>query len=188
MKILWKYYISISQLEFFIFYIIFPFSISLSTIRFISFSFFFSFFSPPHTVHYLYPSFTLLFSLILPHSSKRSRSSFFLQLPLSFFFFNFLLDSKTLSVIRKFSFSPSFKNIPGSSHLRAVAHLRPQPSPDGLVGFCPLSFFSFFFFFFAFIVMIWLILKLCFWVCILVIWLCLSLEMFERKIVYCYDL
>ena len=46
----------------------------------------------------------------------------------------------------------------------------------------------YFFFFFAFIVMIWLILKLCYWVCILVIWLCLSLEMFERKIVYCYDL
>ena len=137
MKILWKYYSSISQLEFFIFYIIFPFSISLSTIRFI----FFSFFSPPHAVHYLYPSFTLLFFLILPHSSERSRSSFFLQLPLSFFFF--LLDSKTLSVIRKFSFPPSFKNIPGSSHLRVVAHLRPQPSPDGLAGFCPLSFFFF---------------------------------------------
>ena len=31
--------------------------------------------------------------------------------------------------------------------------------------------------------MIWLILKLCFWVCILIIWLCLSLEMVERKIV-----
>ena len=38
-------------------------------------------------------------------------------------------------------------------------------------------------FFFFFFVMIWLILKLCFWVCILIIWLCLSLEMFERKIV-----
>ena len=47
-------------------------------------------------------------------------------------------------MIRKFSFSLSFKNIPGSSHLRAVAHLRPQPSPDGSAGFCPLS--SFFFF------------------------------------------
>ena len=78
----------------------------------------------------------------------------------------------------------SFRNIPRSSHLRASAHLRPQPSPDGSAGFCPLSFF----FFFTFIVMIWLILKLCYWVCILVIWLCLSLEMFERKIVYCYDL
>ena len=65
------------------------------------------------------------------------------------------------------------------------AHLRPQHSPDGSNGFCLLSFvFSFlFFFFFFFIVMIWLILKLCFWVCILIIWLCLSLEMVERKIV-----
>ena len=92
---MWKYYSSISQLEFFIFYIIFPFSISLSTIRFISFSFF----SPPHVVHCLYPSFTLLFFLILPHSSKRSRSSLFLQLPLSLFFFftwfqNSLCDKK----------------------------------------------------------------------------------------------
>ena len=92
MKILWKYYSSISQLEFFIFYIIFPFSISLSTIHFL-------FFSPPHVVHYLYPSFTLLFFLILPHSLERSRSSFFLQLPLSFFVFftwfqNSLCDKK----------------------------------------------------------------------------------------------
>ena len=176
MKILWKYYSSISQLEFYIFYIIFPFSISLSTTCFISFSFF----SPPHVVHDLYPSFTLLFFLILPHSSECSKSSFFLQLPLSLSLslFCFLLDSKTLSVIRKFSFPLSFKNILGSSHLRL------QPSPDGSAGFCPLSFF----FFFAYIVMIWLILKPCFWICILVIWLYLSLEMFERKIVYCYDL
>ena len=138
---MWKYYSSISQLEFFIFYIIFPFSISLSTIRFISF------FSPPHVVHYLYPSFTLLFFLILSHSSERSRSS----------------SSCCCS-----SSSPT--------QSRWVSWL--------------LSFvlFFFYFLFFAFSVMIWLILKLCFWVCILVIWLCLSLEIFERKIVYCYDL
>ena len=174
MKILWKYYNSISQLEFFIFYIIFPFSISLSTICFISFSFF----SPCPL------SLPLFYSPFLPHSPSfiRTFQELFLSSAPSLCFF--LLDSKTLSVIRKFSFPPSFKNILGSSHLRVVAHLRPQPSPDGSAGFCPLSFF----FFFAFIVMIWLILKLCFWVCILVIWLCLSLEMFERKIVYCYDL
>ena len=41
----------------------------------------------------------------------------------------------------------SFRNIPRSSHLRASAHLRPQPSPDGSVGFCPLSFFFFFCFY-----------------------------------------
>ena len=40
----------------------------------------------------------------------------------------------------------SFRNIPRSSHLRASAHLRPQPSPDGSAGFCLLSFFFFFFF------------------------------------------
>ena len=132
MKILWKYYSSISQLEFYIFYIIFPFSISLSTTCFISFSFF----SPPHVVHYLYPSFTLLsssFSLI--HQNVPGALSF--SSSLSLFFFFFLLDSKTLSVIRKFSFPLSFKNILGSSHLR------PQPSPDGSAGFCPLSFFCF---------------------------------------------
>ena len=122
----------------FIFYIIFPFSISLSTIRFISF------FSPPHVVHYLYPSFTLLLILILPHSSERSRSPFFLQLPHPFFCF-FLHDSKTLTVTRKFSFPHSFKNTTGSSHLRVVAHLRPQPSPDGSAGFCPSSFFHCFY-------------------------------------------
>ena len=177
---MYKYYGSISQLGFFIFYIIFPFFISLSTIRFIPF-FFLVFLLHTHVHHYLYPaSFIFLFSLILPHSehSRSSILSFFLRLSLSYVFF--LLGSKTLSEIRKFSFSPSFKNIPGSSHLCAVAHLRPQPNPDGSALFCLLSFF---FFFFAFIVMIWLILKLCFWVCILIIWLCLSLEMFERKIV-----
>ena len=173
---MWKYYSSISQLEFFIFYIIFPFSISLSTIRFISF------FSPPHVVHYLYPSFTLLFFLILPHSSERSRSSLFLQLPLSLFFFftwfqNSLCDKKIFlsSLIQEHSRELSSSCCCSSS----------SPTQSRWVN-CLLSFV--FFFFFAFIVMIWLILKLCFWVCILVIWLCLSLEMFERKIVYCYDL
>ena len=144
------------------------------------FLFFFLFFSSTHvsttisTPFFYYP--------FLPPSehSRGSILSFFLRLSLflSLSFFFFLLDSKTLSAIRKFSFSPSFKNIPGSSHLRAVAHFRPQPNPYGSALFYLLSFF-----FFAFIVMIWLILKLCFWICILIIWLYLSLEMFEGKIV-----
>ena len=138
MKILWKYYSSISQLEFFIFYIIFPFSISLSTIRFISFSFF----SPPHVVHYLYPSFTLLFFLILPHSSERSRSSFFLQLPLSFFFFtwfqNSLCDKKIFlsSLIQE--------------HFRELSSSSPTQSRwvSWLLSF--VFFFSFFFCFYCY--------------------------------------
>ena len=65
--------------------------------------------------------------------SKHSREfhSLFLSPALSLSLSLSLLDSKTLSTIRKFSFSPSFKNIPGSSHLHAIAHLRPQPIPDG---------------------------------------------------------
>ena len=39
-----------------------------------------------------------------------------------------------------------------------------------------------FFFFFAFIVMIWLILKLCFWVCIMIIWLYLSFRDVWEKV------
>ena len=122
-------------------------------------------FTYSHTFHFFFFSFFLFFllhtlstistPLLLSFSS--SFSLIHQNVPgalsspapsLSFFFF-FLLDSKTLSVIRKFSFPPSFKNISGSSHLRVVAHLHPQPSSDGSAGFCPLSFF-----FFAFIVMI----------------------------------
>ena len=109
------------------------------------FLFFFSCFSPPHTCPPLSlpPSFIFLFSLILPHSERsRELHSLFLS-PVHSLSLSLLLDPKTLSVIRKFSFSPSFKNIPGSSHLCAVAHLRPHPSPDELDGFCPLSFFCY---------------------------------------------
>ena len=140
---MWKYYSSISQLGFFIFYIIFPFFISLSTIRLIFF------FSSTHCPL----SLPLFYSPFLPHSPSfiRTFQELFLSpAPTHFFFFFFLLDSKTLSVIRKFSFSSSFNNIPGSSHLRAVAHLRPQPSPDGSAGFCPLSSFFFFFCFYCY--------------------------------------
>ena len=84
--------------------------------------------------------------------SKHSREfhSLFLSPALSLSLSLSLLDSKTLSAIRKFLFSPSFKNILGSSHLHVVAHLRPQPNLDGSDGFCLLSFFFFFFFFFFF--------------------------------------
>ena len=160
---MWKYYNNISQLRFFIFYIIFPFSISLSTIRFIYFSFFFSSTGCPLSL-------LLFYSPFLPHSPSfiRTFQELFLSPAPSLSLSLFLLDSKTLSVIRKFSLSPSFKNIPGSSHLHAVAYLCPQPSLDGSDGFCLLLLLLFFF-----LVMIWLILKLCFWVCILIIWLCL---------------
>ena len=125
---------------------------------FYSFSFIFLFFLL-HTLSTistpLLLSFSSSFSLIhqnIPGALSFSSSlSLFFYLFFFFLFLFFILDSKTLSMIRKFSFPPSFKNIPGSSHLRVVAHLRPQPSPDGSAGFCPLSFF---FFFFAFIVMI----------------------------------
>ena len=103
------------------------------------FYFFFFFFSSTRCPL----SLPLFYSSFLPHSPSfiRTFQELFLSptpslsLSLSFFF---LLDSKTLSVIRKFSFPLSFKNILGSSHLR------PQPSPDGSAGFCPLSFFFFF--------------------------------------------
>ena len=74
---MWKYYGSISQLGFFIFYIIFPFFISLSAIHFISFSFFFFFFfSPPHTCPLSLPPF--FYFPFLPrseHSRELSSSS-----------------------------------------------------------------------------------------------------------------
>ena len=139
-----------------IFYFLYYFSFLHFTLSHTFHFFFFFFVFLLHTrVHYLYPpSFIFLFSLIqnIPGSSILS---FFLQLSLSLSLslsfslsLSLLLDSKTLSAIRKFSFSPSFKNIPGSFHLRAVAHLHPQPSSDGSDGFCLLSFYFFIFYFF----------------------------------------
>ena len=125
---------------FFILFFLFPFHFQ----PYVLFLFLFLFFLL-HTLSTistpLLLSFSSSFSLI--HQNVPGALSFSSSLSLSLFFF--LLDSKTLSVIRKFSFPPSFKNIPRSSHLRVVAHLRPQPNLDGSNDFCLLSFFFFFF-------------------------------------------
>ena len=100
-----------------------------------------------------------------------------------FFSFSFFLFFSSTHVVLSlspppllFSFSPSFKNILIALILSSFIFV-PKTVQMGQMAsvFCLLLF--------SFIVMTWLILKLCFWVCILIIWLCLSLEMFERKIV-----
>ena len=144
----------------FLFFILFL----LSLFSFHPYVFFFYAISSTHVVLSLSPPpFFFFFSLIqvsrtFQHSQPLFFFFFFFFLQLSLFvFLFFLLDSRTV--------------VPNAVQMGQMASV-----------FYLLS-FLFFFFFFFFIVMIWLILKLCFWVCILIIWLCLSLEMVERKIV-----
>ena len=142
---------------------------SLYYFSFLSFhfihTFFFSTLSPPHTLSYLCPH-PPSFSFSPSFKSQEHSSTLNLFFSFSFFF------SPALSLCFPFF----FYLIPEQSSQTQSRWVRWLLSSI----FC--LFFSFFFFLF-FIVMIWLILKLCFWVCILIIWLCLSLEMVERKIV-----
>ena len=117
------------------------------------------------------PSFILFFSLIQEHSSELSFSLLQFSLSLSL-----LLDFRTFTSSlynkkRKKRGIERKNKIDGS----LCCYSSSSPTQSRWVRWL-LSFFFFFKFF-----MIWLILKLCFWVCILIIWLYLSLEMFERK-------
>ena len=150
LKIYYENIVKILQQHFSIriFYFLYYFSFFHFTFNHTFYFFFFFFFFFSSTRCPL--SLPLFYSSFLPHSPSfiRTFQELFLSLaPLSLFFF--LLDSKTLSVIRKFSFPPSFKNILGSSHLRVVAHLRLVQMGQLASVLC-----LFFFFFFAFIVMI----------------------------------
>ena len=220
---MWKYCGNISQLWFFILYIISPFSHFISSIRFSFLFFLFSCFPLPHTLSYLYPPLLLFSSLVkllssLPlcfHMIQRffsTISGFSTTFPRSFLW---VYDSATISLLHHWCFKVWMIGISCTDTATRLHHTTVQQNdtqckrqhsffvatpwcrrPLLLVTLlhrklgmtwnvrAPLYITSFFlFFFFAFIVMIWLILKLCFWVCILIIWLCLNLEMFERKIV-----
>ena len=185
MKIVWKYCGSISKLSFLFLYIIFHFFLSIIH----TFLFFFSwFFSTAHV--YPYISILSFFSL-LSTWFQNLPLSFFLQLslPLIFFFFFYLIPKHypALSVIKNRERGRERKN----RRVRWLHSATPSAAPpllvflpnaaqmvDGLCLFFFFLFFLFFFFFFfffffvvvvvAFIVMVWLILRLCFWVCILI--------------------
>ena len=164
---MWKYCGNISQLEFFIFYIISHFFHFISSIRFFFLLVFLLHTRCPISIP---PSFIFFFSLIQEHSNtSNSRSRFFFFFfffspALSLYFFFFLLDSKT--------FIPNEVQM---SHLRPKAvgpaysrRLSSSPTQSKWVRWLLSSVFCLSFFF-AFIVMIWLILKFYFWVCILII-------------------
>ena len=91
---MWKYCGNISQLGFFILYIISPFSHFISSIRCFVFVFFFS--SSIHVCPYLFisPFFSFFFSLI-----QEVLSLFFFSSSVSgFYYYYFLLDSRTAVV------------------------------------------------------------------------------------------
>ena len=142
--------VTISQLGFFILYIISHFSHFISSIRCISFfSFSFSCFSPPHTLSYLYPHLLLFsFSPSFKNIPAAALILFFFSLQLSlfvfFFFFYLIPKHSSTTQSRWVIFIP--KQLAQS---RAVTHLHPQCNPDGSDDFYLLSsvFFSFFLFF-----------------------------------------
>ena len=155
-------------MSFLILYIIFPFN-------FIHTSLFLPFFFLHHTRIPTLAHFLFFFYLIPYHFLYLSLS---LALCFYFFFFYLILEHfLTLCVIRNrertskryLAYSiidrrtqagvESAFTVPSCTFCSAAARLSPQRSPDGSNGFC----------LFFFIVMIWLILRLCFWVCILII-------------------
>ena len=126
---------------------------------------------------YLYPPPPFIFFF-----SQSSSHSLFLSPALSFSFL-FLLDSRafTSSLYDKKRKKRGIerKNKRDGSLCR---HSSLSPTWSRRIRWLLSSVFSFLFFFLAFIVMIWLILKLCFWVCILIIWFYSeSLSREERK-------
>ena len=180
MKILWKCCDNISQLGFFILYIISPFSHFISSIHFF-FHFFSSCFSPPHTLSLSLslPSFIFFFLPHLRTFQHYTSSSHSLSLFIYLFIFTWFqnirpqrsLDGSSLSQSSWPSLEPSLIFVPNAAQMGQMASV-----------FCLLSSSSSSFIF-VFIFMIWLILKLSFLVCSLMILLYLSLEMFEKKIV-----
>ena len=179
MKILWKYYNCISKLYF-------SFVSFNPAIRFLFFFFFFFFFfsldfSPP-CIPLSPPSPFFFFSTFqFPHHSRTSLSLlFFNSLSLLFFFFLFfffyLIPNGERGRKRKnrwvrwlHSAVPSLRSLCRCA-FRFAAAARLSPNAAQMVDSLCL-FFIYFLFFLAFIVMVWLILRLCFWV---VFWLCLS--------------
>ena len=157
-----KYCSNISRLGFFILYIMSPLSHFISSIRFISFFLVFLLHTRcPISI----PSPLSFIFLFLPHSrtlQQLSFSLFFLQLSLSL--------SLSLSLFTWFQNIHPQRNPDGSSssqsswpNLKSSLIFVPNVVQMGQMAsvFC--------LFFFSFFVMIWLILKLCFWVCILII-------------------
>ena len=147
---MWKYCGNVSQLGFFILYIISPFSHFISSIRFFFFSFFFLVFLLHTRCHIsIPPSFIFFFSLIQEHSNtSNSRSRFFFffffffssSLSLFFFFFYLIPEHSSPTKSRWVIFVPKQLAQP-----IVVAYLRPQRSPNGSDGFYLLSFVSLFF-------------------------------------------
>ena len=179
MKILWKYYCSISQFGFFYFlyyFFFFHFTFThtkLPTIRLVLFFFFF--FSSTRSPLSLPLFLTLLFSLILliHQNIPGGLLSPAPSLLFFFFFFFFNLIPKLSPIRKRFHFLCHLRTFQGALIFVLLLIFVPNPVQMGQQASVLCLFF-----FFAFIVMIWLILKLCFWVCILVIWLCLRERLF----------
>ena len=126
---------------------------------------------------YLYPPPPFIFFF-----SQSSSHSLFLSPALSFSFL-FLLDSRAFTSSlydkkrKKRGIERKNKRDGSLCHRSSLS-----PTWSKRIRWLLFSVFSFLFFFLAFIVMIWLILKLCFWVCILIIWFYSeSLSREERK-------
>ena len=164
-----------------IFYFLYYFSFFHFTFNhtfYFFFLFFFFFFSSTRCPL----SLPLVYSPFNPHSPSFIRTfqePFLSPAPSLFFLFFFYLIPKLSLWQENFPFLPHSRTFQGAHIFVLLLIFVPNPVQMGQLASVHRLFFI------AFTVMIWLILKLCLWACILVIWLCLSLEMFERKIVYC---